>query len=951
MDTHFNPGTLVRLHDRDWVVQPSPHDDLLLLKPLGGTDQEIKGVYKKLLLEGEQHIERSAFPLPTEHDLGDFSSARLLYDAARLAFRNGAGPFRSMGKLAFQPRAYQLVPLIMALKLPTVRLLIADDVGIGKTIEALLIVRELLDRADISRFAVVCLPHLCDQWQQELRDKFGIEAALIRSSTVKQLEKKLGPDETIFQHYPYQVISIDYIKGERKKAVFLNHVPDLVIVDEAHTCSQNMAGKNNQQQRHALVKAISEKTGQHLVLRTATPHSGKPEEFQSILGLLKPHFAECDLTEATPAQRREVAKHFVQRRRKNVAVWQDESTPFPQRIQQEKAYQLSKAYREVFGKVLRFARQLVVEDKKGKSLNAQLRYYLAIGLLRGVMSSPATGETMLQKRLDKSVMAQEEEAFALSNRTILDGDFDLQEDQAPSEFAEQATLKDREKRTIGALTAAIAQLRGFANDHKAASARDLLHELLPQHNAIVFCRYIQTANYLGDLLKGALSEHFGKGKVALEVVTSELSDEERKLKVEQLQDSDCHHKLIIATDCMSEGINLQTHFSAVLHYDLPWNPNRLEQREGRIDRFGQSAPEVQTCLLFGEDNPMDGTVLKVLLRKARNIREAIGISVPFPDDSKSIMDAVLTSVLLKPQTQVDESLQTQLDFGEDGVIGQQEAEVEAVFQRIQQREEKITQIYAQEELQPDALLPFLQESNSILGNQGTVKRMVQTALPLLGCTLKAQGKGFLLDPTNLPPDLKLHLPKGGPVSLTFDLDHSKAGCKAIYLQRNHAFVDHLCRKLLENALQEERDKLIHRAAVFRSNTVKERQCLLLLRVRNVIVDENQHKELVAEEMLLWGYEGPPDAANKGLRDPELLQQLRPSQQVPNEEKAAELATALQQIKTLKPAINALAEARAHHMVEGHKRFRKAIKGEHFKSVVPVLPPDVLGLYVVLPEKH
>ena len=126
MNTEFKPGTLVTLHKREWVVLPSDNVDILLLKPLGGTDREIKGVHRSLEYDISQ-VERAEFPLPTEADLGDFASARLLFEAARLSFRSGAGPFRSMGRLAFQPRAYQLVPLIMALRLQTVRLLIADD--------------------------------------------------------------------------------------------------------------------------------------------------------------------------------------------------------------------------------------------------------------------------------------------------------------------------------------------------------------------------------------------------------------------------------------------------------------------------------------------------------------------------------------------------------------------------------------------------------------------------------------------------------------------------------------------------------------------------------------------------------------------------------------------------------------------------------------------------------
>ena len=122
---------------------------------------------------------------------GDARSARLLRDALRLGIRSSAGPFRSFGRIAVDPRPYQLVPLLMALKLEPVRLLIADDVGIGKTIEAALIAREMLDRGDAQRLAVLCPPHLAEQWQYELWTKFHLHAELVLPSTVKRLERGL----------------------------------------------------------------------------------------------------------------------------------------------------------------------------------------------------------------------------------------------------------------------------------------------------------------------------------------------------------------------------------------------------------------------------------------------------------------------------------------------------------------------------------------------------------------------------------------------------------------------------------------------------------------------------------------------------------------------------------------------------------------------------------------
>jgi hypothetical protein len=148
-------GSLVRARGREWVVLPESGPDLLMLRPLGGIEEEVTGVYLPI-----EPVEPASFALPDPSRVGDFRSSRLLRDALRLGFRSSAGPFRSFARLAIEPRPYQLVPLLMVLKLNPVRLLIADDVGIGKTIEAALIARELLDRGEIKRLAVLCPPSL-----------------------------------------------------------------------------------------------------------------------------------------------------------------------------------------------------------------------------------------------------------------------------------------------------------------------------------------------------------------------------------------------------------------------------------------------------------------------------------------------------------------------------------------------------------------------------------------------------------------------------------------------------------------------------------------------------------------------------------------------------------------------------------------------------------------------
>jgi SNF2 family DNA or RNA helicase len=145
----------------------------------------------------------------------------------RLGFRSSAGPFRSFARLGFDPRPYQLVPLLMALKLDPVRMLIADDVGIGKTIEAALIARELLDRGEVERLAVLCPPQLAEQWQADLRAKFNIEAVLVLPSTAARLERDLMLSQSLFDIYPHVIVSMDFIKTERRRNEFLRTCPEL----------------------------------------------------------------------------------------------------------------------------------------------------------------------------------------------------------------------------------------------------------------------------------------------------------------------------------------------------------------------------------------------------------------------------------------------------------------------------------------------------------------------------------------------------------------------------------------------------------------------------------------------------------------------------------------------------------------------------------------------------
>ena len=206
---------------REWVVLPqSEPPGFLVLRPLGGGDDEVAGVFPAL-----EQVSPATFRRPTPATSGTAASAGLLRTALRIGFRASAGPFRSLARLAVEPRAYQLVPLLMALRQDTVRLLIADDVGIGKTIEAGLIAAELLEQGDATGLAVLCGPALAEQWQQELASKFGIHAELVLPGTIRRLERGLLQGETLFDRFRHIVVSTDFIKRPGPARAVLARLP------------------------------------------------------------------------------------------------------------------------------------------------------------------------------------------------------------------------------------------------------------------------------------------------------------------------------------------------------------------------------------------------------------------------------------------------------------------------------------------------------------------------------------------------------------------------------------------------------------------------------------------------------------------------------------------------------------------------------------------------------
>jgi superfamily II DNA or RNA helicase len=950
-------GRLVKFRGRRCVVQPSSDSELIILKPLGGTDDEMITVFEPVLLSHDV-IEDDQFELPDKGDLDSFLTARLLYDAARLSFRQVSGPFRCMGKLSFRPRSYQLVPLIMALKQPFIRLLIADDVGVGKTIEALLILREGIERGSIKSFAILCPPHLCEQWQSELADKLDIEAVIIRSSTVAGLERKIVGDDTlnVFNYYPYQVVSIDYVKnGSQKMPAFLKDVPDLVIVDEAHTCTKNLDFKkvSQSQQRYELLEQISHKkeNQQQLILLTATPHSGKDGEFKSLLGLVNSEFENYDFSNLVVSEKRKVAGHFIQRKRKNIEKWLDEDTPFPKRSTEELPYNLlpTSDYYQLYQEVLKFARGISTEGITDN--RARIKYFAALSLLRGVMSSPATGFEMLQRRKSRMVENDEITDEEVKDNPIVER-WDEQTDTEQIEIIDRAGLTDSEWETLNRLSKKAATLMSIDKDPKVKRGLEQVKLWINKgQSPIVFCRFIATAQYVAKILKDNLPKD-----VDVRAITSELSDEERREKIDEMAESP--RRVLVATDCLSEGINLQDKFNAILHYDLPWNPNRLEQREGRVDRFGQPGwidkngnyqNTIDVKVLFGEDNPMDVVVLKIIIEKIKRIQHTSGVSISLADDNRSVMDKVLKEVLFNPERSQNRfSTQTRIDFGNSEELDQLDLEITNEIEAARIKAENIRSIFAHESIMPEDVQKDLQEVDEAIGDVATLEAFVLAAGQLLGAQFETIQGGYIFKKTNMADWLASSLGQGDKIHFSFQ---SPTPYGFRYIGRNHRFVEQLCHCVIANSLdKEKKTQKAARASVFRCDAVQTQTTLIQFRVRNVIREVGKQHEMVSEEMFLWGYEQTADGINAlDIDTCKLLLHTSNALDISKERQELVFEKELKHFEELHPDFIQVVSNRSEELVNAHTRFAKFLGAKRYEAVTPILPPDILGVYVLIPN--
>ncbi len=926
-----SPGSIVKVRGREWVTLPQSRvekqDQVLRLRPLGGGDQTIATLFWPL--EGEQ-VKPASFALPDPALSGSQSSALLLRDA-------------------------------------------------------LLIARELLDRGEIRKVTVICPPHLCEKWKSDMIRQFNLAAEVVRPGTAQKLERGLPAGRSIFDVIPFTVVSLDWIKSDRNREGFLRSCGEFVIVDEAHTCAARKGG--GRQQRYELLRGLAADPQRHLVLLTATPHSGDQEAFDNLLGLLDPKFE--GLSEMPEGQRRkdlrdELGNYFVQRRRLDLKEeWGTEGADFPDRETREATYTLSGDWGRLFDDVLAYARALVERSVGESKLRQRMSWWAALALLRCVSSSPAAASASLRTKLfnlqngtdcastDTASASSEDELAddleAMATLAVLDGaeeEFSAEEAAPGADLAESADaglLKDLIERSD--------RLRGKAHDPKLKQLLRELKALLAEgFRPVIFCRFRPTAHYLAEQLE----EELPKRAHVVMAVTGDLPPEERVERIRELQNELANGKVpvLVATDCLSEGIDLQHTFDAVIHYDLCWNPTRHEQREGRVDRFGQARSAVRALMLHGGDsNPVDERVRTVILEKEKTIRKELGVSVPIPGNANTITQAVLGGIFGKAAKVIQGFLNLDLP-GFSGSGSDLDAVLDAEWQSAKESAKATRTIFAQRSLKPEEALREWDRTRESLGSADAVERLVLNACRRLNLPIGPLGGGnggWELDLTRLEDNrqalnerLRSH-DLVGKLRLSF---HSPArdgsqqqGCQL--LSRSHPLVVELADFVAERALSGLEPDLAARASVIRTKAVAKRTQVLVLRLRHQLHQSRwtgtQYEalpDLLVEECLTARVNGDGLEPLEGAAALELLE-APASGNIDPGQRQQWLQEAVAELDALQPALATLVERRADLAEEDHRRVREASlrSGESLRMrfrCEASLPVDVIGLIVLLP---
>lgn len=565
---------------------------------------------------GARTYEQVVLPEPTGFDLPDRLDAFL--DAVRWGAASSAdirslqAPFRS----GIDIEDYQLDPLVRAIQMPRVNLLIADDVGLGKTVEAGLVMQELLIRHRARRILIVCPAALQIHWRDQMQEKFGLEFRIVDADLMKTLRRRRGIHVNPWTHFPRLITSIDFLKRERPMRLFRETLPaegeaiyprrfDLLVVDEAHNIAPSGRGQYAiDSLRTAAIRRLTPHF-EHKLFLTATPHNGYAESFSALLELIdNQRFAR-----GIPPDRNQLQAVMVRRLKSELPPHWDGTPRFPPR--QLEAIEVTYTPEEQQAH-LWLQQYTHLRQKNATTAAEKFATEFVLKLLKKrLFSSPAAFASTLEKH--RRALSTASRAPAWGQRSgahvpLTIGILRQQIERVEEEYAEDEVYEEATGDAVMASTRLfreptsaeqelLARMSAWAEsatqrpDRKTQALIDWLHRHLKPGGAwsdervIIFSEYRATQNWLQTMLAAAGFTSEGR----LQTLYGGMDPEKREqVKAAfQAHPKDSPVRILLATDAASEGIDLQRHCHRLIHMEIPWNPNRLEQRNGRIDRHGQ----------------------------------------------------------------------------------------------------------------------------------------------------------------------------------------------------------------------------------------------------------------------------------------------------------------------------------------------------------------------------
>ena len=579
----------------------------------------------------------------------------LLIEAHRIRLAHQFDPQLAVSISQVDPLPHQIEAVYhYVLPMPRIRFLIADDPGAGKTIMAGLILKELQARRLARRVLIVAPGHLKYQWQRELKEKFGSSFAIVDRS---RMDSAWG--ENVWEERDHLITSIDFVKQDAVQRTLASTQWDLVIVDEAHKMSayayeSRESVKIDKTKRYQVGELLSAQAN-HLLFLTATPHRGNEENFRLFLDLLRPgFFAQTELLrESVEAGDNPI---FVRRLKEDMHRF-DGSAIFPPRHVRSVRFRLPSEELKLYNDVTNYVRDYFDKAKQNRSISFALMI-----LQRRLTSSAYAILRSLERRRERL-----EALLELPERIREDRDY-LHAQQLSEEDIEEMAEEERAKieRRIEHLTIAenieqvraeiaqlgplIAQARRVLeseSESKLSALRDQILTSLGDQKLLIFTEFKDTVDYLIEKLQGwgyqTVTIHGGMNM-------DQRIAAEREFKH--------HSQIMVATEAAGEGINLQF-CSVMVNYDIPWNPNRLEQRMGRIHRYGQKR-EVFIWNLIAQDT-REGQILDRLFEKLDIMRQELGSDRVF-DIIGELIPGTRLDMLLKDaifsQRSMDEIEQT-----------------------------------------------------------------------------------------------------------------------------------------------------------------------------------------------------------------------------------------------------------------------------------------------------